>query len=415
MNLKLNRLRETRFNTSHAGVSYDGYRATRYFAALDGLRAISVLLVLAYHVGEPVWHWLSGALGVAIFFVISGFIITTMALREEERDGAVSLRAFYVRRACRILPLYFVVLAIYVVLGGLLNYHDGRVGIAHSLPYYLTFLNDFSPYILQPNTPFTISWTLGVEEKFYLLWPVVAFVILRRRTLARFIVAGLLVALPVVIHEAPTGYPSYLPYSQIMAGCLLALFLHYRRSFEWMTVVVRRSWIVLVAFLVIHGLMDRYGTTSVRFLYAPAVALLIASLLLCHPGWARPLRSRLLVYIGKRSYAIYLVQMIPIAGSEALARHVFPGIHFNGTYNPVGRGAWLLSVMFFVTCTVQSIALAEMLHRLVERPMIARGRLWTERITGKRPITPPRLATSQDISPSFSGDEAPKLPAQPSA
>jgi peptidoglycan/LPS O-acetylase OafA/YrhL len=106
--------------------------------------------------------------------------------------------------------------------------------------------------------------------------------------------------------------------------------------------------------------------------------------------------------------------MIPIAGSEALARDLFPGIHFNGNYNPVGRGAWLLSITFFVICAVQSIALAELLHRLVERPMIARGRLWTERITGTRPITPPRLATKQDTSPSLSGDEAPKL-AQPSA
>jgi peptidoglycan/LPS O-acetylase OafA/YrhL len=408
-------LRRRLFHVSDSQTSYDTYRATKYFAALDGLRAISVLLVVAYHVGEPIWHLLSGALGVSIFFVISGFIITTMALREEERDGAVSLSAFYVRRACRILPLYFVVLGIYVVLGGVLDYHHGRVGIEHSLPYYMTFLNDFSPYIFRPNTPFTISWTLGVEEKFYLLWPLLAFVILRRRMLARFVVAGLLVVLPVVIQESPAELPSYLPYSQIMVGCLLALSLHYRWTFTWVMAIVRRPWVVLGVFLVIHGLMDSHGTTSLRFLYAPAVAVLMASFLLGNPVWARPLNSRLLVYIGKRSYAIYLVQMIPLAGSEALARHVFPSIHFNGTYNPIGRGAWLLSVAFFLICAVLSIALAELLHRTVERPMIARGRVWTERITGKRPITPPRLATAQDTSPSLSADTGPNLPAQPAA
>ena len=84
--------------------THEEYLRERYFRPLDGVRAISILLVLTWHVNSSLWAWLSGWEGPSIFFVISGFLITTLCLREESRDGSVSLTAFYIRRACRILP-----------------------------------------------------------------------------------------------------------------------------------------------------------------------------------------------------------------------------------------------------------------------------------------------------------------------
>ena len=85
----------------------DSYLGRSYIPELDGLRAISVLLVISAHMKDRwAWNWLDGAQGVAVFFVLSGYLITMLALREEAREGFVSLKAFYIRRICRILPLY---------------------------------------------------------------------------------------------------------------------------------------------------------------------------------------------------------------------------------------------------------------------------------------------------------------------
>src|SRR4051812_1063795 len=97
---------------------YAAYRARRYFPELDGLRALCVLLVITVHMydSQTLWAWLAGTRGVTVFFVLSGFLITTLGLREEAERGSVALGAFYVRRCCRLLPLYFVTLAAYGVL-----------------------------------------------------------------------------------------------------------------------------------------------------------------------------------------------------------------------------------------------------------------------------------------------------------
>jgi peptidoglycan/LPS O-acetylase OafA/YrhL len=368
-----------------------------YFPALDGLRAVSVLLVLVYHVNSTLWNFLSGNEGVSIFFVISGFIITTMCLREEARDGRVSIRGFYVRRTCRIFPLYFVVLGFYIVWVGGLNWHDGRHLLVRSLPYYLTYFNDFSPHLLTVKTPFTLSWSLGVEEKFYLVWPALAFVVLFGRTRLRFAVAALLAAAALVIHDG-AQFPQYLPYSRIMVGCLLALCLNYRRSYSAVTAIARHWWFVLAAFLAVHLVLFENWSRLIELAYAPIVALLIASFVTARPAWARLLDNRAMIYIGKRSYAVYLVQMVCLSIIVSVATRLL-GVQVDGNDYPIGSTAWEWSLAILAAGTVASLVLSEILFRTVEQPMIRRGRLWTERITGRTPITPPRLAAAPDEVP----------------
>jgi peptidoglycan/LPS O-acetylase OafA/YrhL len=138
----------------------------RRFDALDGLRAIAAVIVVFFHVGGPSVAFISGWIGVHIFFVVSGFLITTLMLREHDRTGRISLRNFYLRRIFRIMPLYYLALALAVASA----YHQGRpwLLLRGHLPEYLTFMNE---YHLNVSTPFVHSWTLGIEQKFYLLWP----------------------------------------------------------------------------------------------------------------------------------------------------------------------------------------------------------------------------------------------------
>src|SRR4051812_205088 len=101
--------------TSSISEQHSKFLSTKYFASLDGLRAISILSVIFYHVPELRPYWRTGYLGVHLFFVISGFLITTLLLREKARYGSVSLRSFYIRRTLRIFPAYYLTLVLFLI------------------------------------------------------------------------------------------------------------------------------------------------------------------------------------------------------------------------------------------------------------------------------------------------------------
>lgn len=136
-----------------------------HYAALDGLRAIACLLVLRIHLSGPcafpaidsVW----GCRGVYLFFILSGFLITRILLRERQR-GSANLLRFYVHRAGRIFPLYF------AVVGALLLVYGWRWETVGCLTYTYNFAAMKHPQELFPASPF---WSLAVEEHFYLVWP----------------------------------------------------------------------------------------------------------------------------------------------------------------------------------------------------------------------------------------------------
>jgi peptidoglycan/LPS O-acetylase OafA/YrhL len=150
--------------------TYAGYRSCKRFGSLDGLRAISILAVIWHHT-QPVRFAGStlsyiGAQGVTLFFAISGFLISTLMLREYERNGRIDLLAFYMRRSLRIFPLYFTVLGIYV-LAVLLLERDTEPGKAFfaNLPYFATYTSNLFVE-LRERVIFYFAWSLAAEEQF---------------------------------------------------------------------------------------------------------------------------------------------------------------------------------------------------------------------------------------------------------
>lgn len=144
---------------------------------VEGLRAIAVGAVLLYHAGVPFAR--GGYVGVDVFFVISGFLITGLLLRELEKTGTVSLARFYSRRAKRLLPLTVVVLAVVVVVSWLLfdpvRMDEVSLGVIASALYVMNWLlafraTDYFAAGLEAS-PVQHFWTLAVEEQFYLIWP----------------------------------------------------------------------------------------------------------------------------------------------------------------------------------------------------------------------------------------------------
>lgn len=168
------------FSKDNDRVTFTSYQSRKYIPEVDGLRAIAVLLVVTVHMHDKLWQPLNGALGVVIFFVLSGYLITMLALREEKNRGRLDFGAFYTRRSFRIFPAYYLVLGAYAVLIlGLKISPEKAAGFVHNLPYYLFYCQEI-PYFHFHSSAFLFyqSWSLGIEEKFYLVWPLLAFGIL---------------------------------------------------------------------------------------------------------------------------------------------------------------------------------------------------------------------------------------------
>ena len=157
-------------------VSFDVCEAICTFGSLDGLRAISILMVIWHHTASALYPNIRilrlGHLGVHFFFVISGFLLTTLLLREREKHGTISLKHFYIRRSLRIFPLYYAVILVYIAVVYFVE-PTSVYGLAFwdNLKYYLTYTSNWFVTHDQPRVIFYFAWSLATEEQFYLMWP----------------------------------------------------------------------------------------------------------------------------------------------------------------------------------------------------------------------------------------------------
>ena len=356
-------------------LSYAEYRNNTYFDQLDGLRACSILLVFLQHVDgrnppqDQLFSWLLGFLGVSVFFVLSGFLITTLALREEESKGALSVGNFYLRRTFRIFPLYFFVLLLYTV-AALANYNAAKSReFLATLPYLVTYTREFSH-----ASVFAHAWSLGVEEKFYLVWPVLAFVALRRFARLRLWTTLVLVAAPLVVglltglFKDQSSILWLTGYAMIMLGCAVAECLHDPGLYQYASRLGtgRGMWfcaaLVLAAhwFVGIHSDHDSPGFAIAIFLFAAASSAFLIPTLIAAAPWNALLTSRPMIFIGRRSYAIYLIHNW--ISSQVEARAAF-----------IGNLALRRSICFAGSIFI-AIVVADLLHRLIEKPCIEFGR-----------------------------------------
>ncbi len=339
----------------------------RRFPALDGLRAVAAVIVIAFHYGGPSWKWLSGWSGVHLFFVLSGFLITTLLLREEHRYGKVSLRAFYLRRFFRIMPVYLLVLFLY---WGLARINGNPEPVEQRMKYYLLFLNEN----LTGNAPFLHSWTIGIEQKFYLFWPAIAFVavaaVFRRRLMVTLCLLVLFIAM-IPPDIAWLSWPIH--YVAILLGCLTAIVMHHPRGFALVRPLTHpvTATVVILGFGVVQACAQfwptRFGQESLIGCYALAATVLLPALL-SRSVLARGLGLRPLVFVGERSYSLYLIQSI----ASRVAGGLVPALGHRSTG-------------FFVATTVVALLAADLMYRWVELPMIEVGRRLAARVSRPAP------------------------------
>jgi peptidoglycan/LPS O-acetylase OafA/YrhL len=294
---------------------------TLRIAGLDGLRGIAVLSVVCHHLVEiyaasdsPVRAFSGGFIGVDLFFVISGFLITWLALLEFKSNGRIDVPNFYMRRALRLLPalLFFLLVQIACALfqGGLSQLMPS---VWASLLYYLNWKIYFT---LEVAPGFGHLWSLSIEEQFYMLWPLCLLILLRLRLA---IPALALLALAVMLYRNFLWYEtgSWLQLYLRTDLRLDALVLGALCAFLWRTTYFARFFscrfagsVLFLLFIAMTFLLDYQQDTYYQW-GASFVALLGCGLIFNCNAMAGNIRGGIfnlawLEYLGRRSYGMYL-------------------------------------------------------------------------------------------------------------
>ena len=304
--------------------AYSRFRSTSHFGSLDGLRCLSILAVIWHHGPGAVMQGLgsAGFLGVHLFFAISGFLITTLLLRERDLTGSISLGKFYVRRSLRIFPIYFTVLGIYIVLVWL-TMRDVEAGrqFFHNLRYFLTYTSN---WFIEAQVMFGFAWSLAAEEQFYCGWPW-AERYLHGHGAVWLMVALLSVALawrlfgPVWNASDPLPWRilSCIPLA-ICWGVLTAHLLHSGRGFTFGWHLLGGRWGSAAMILLLLGLV--FARVSLAWVF-PTMALLVASCVIREDHWLAPLlRWPPIVHIGMISYGMYLMHGLVFDGIRLMEK-----------------------------------------------------------------------------------------------
>jgi peptidoglycan/LPS O-acetylase OafA/YrhL len=302
---------------------------------LDGLRTVAILAVMAYHIHLP--HSTGGFLGVTVFFVLSGYLITTLLLKERRRTGKIRLARFSIRRVLRLYPALLAMILVGVVLWPLVgDYKGAHLPSGTAAAISLTYTgNLFRAFWHTSQGVFAQTWSLAMEEQFYLVWPAVLLLLAFFQTKRRVIIAGLgvaVIACAIVIHAlyvTPSGnatanvyFNPILGAAPLLTGCALAIALDQERVRAAVTGAIGQAatWVGLAALVTLAALVPsdwnaHVWTFSLVLPAAGVAAAVLVGGLVTTPSWlGAALSLTPLAWFGRRvSYAAYLWHPLMIA------------------------------------------------------------------------------------------------------
>lgn len=309
-------------------LSHEEFRAKKVFGSLDGLRALSIVGVVWHHCARSAdsFYAQAGAEGVPLFFAISGFLITTLLLRERTRTGTISLKDFYARRSLRIFPLYYAVVLLYAVTVAVMERNaEDAAEFFHNLRYFLTYTSNwFVP--LEGRVIFYFSWSLATEEQFYLVWPSVErFLGGRARHLPVLVAALLVVLWGLVLGDVVALPHGELTRTMILSiapaicmGVMLAHTLDDPRGFRVLgrALALPGISVALLLAVFVAPLLD-----APLLVHYALMTLLVGACVVREDHTAAPLlRAAPLASIGKVSYGVYLFHVLVLNLWEVIAR-----------------------------------------------------------------------------------------------
>lgn len=347
-----------------ANQAYSDFMNATHFRSLDGLRCLSILAVIWHHAAGDQYASNSllfmGHHGVTLFFVISGFLITSLLLREKQSTRKISLYSFYLRRTLRIFPLYYLVLLIYCALVFLLERNSvAGASFFENVIYFATYTSNYFVQLNGDRVIFYFAWSLAAEEQFYMVWPAI-----EKWFSERFAVLTALLAILISMLASM----SYLPLESdslaviilrniaipICIGVLLAHLMNNERFFVWLYRFAEGDLTPYCALVLAVYLFTLPAQFSL------AAYLLLGVLIFCVVTRSSGLFDRVLntgwvIAIGKVSYGMYLFHMLALN----LNRRLLP-------LDGVGDAAALEQFTLFITSSLLTFAIAQLSFRYFE-------------------------------------------------
>ncbi|PYP93181.1 MAG: acyltransferase [Candidatus Angelobacter sp. Gp1-AA117] len=296
--------------------------------ALDGMRAVAVFLVIIYHFG---FDRVPGGLGVLIFFVLSGFLITWLLLKENDSTGQVSIRGFYIRRALRIFPAFYCFWLGTVALLAMTHRH---IDWPHAFSALFYTSNYYQGIVKPPDSFVSHTWSLAIEEQFYLVWPGI-FYAFRKRLKALTLLTGTIIvcawtwrlALQFVLHVNQSYiYRAFeTRIDHLMVGCLLALLIRQGTASALLSKCCRYIWAPLVPICLLFISACVFGQSpdyrdSIGFIVEPLLiaALLVQLIYFESTALWKWTNISALRWLGRISYSLYLYQQITLHPAHRL-------------------------------------------------------------------------------------------------
>lgn len=341
----------------------------KYIKEIDGLRALAVIMVLAYHLKMPFAK--SGLLGVTVFFVISGYLITGILINEIEESGGVDLKNFWLRRIRRLLPAVLSMAVVMIFVSAVVNrvvFTKGCNDLLSAVFGYNNWWQIFRKVSYFENagapSPFTHCWSLAIETQFYLIYPILLILLSKARNRGKVFAAvtAVLAMISVVLMGvlySPDGDPSRVYYGtdtrafSLLIGALAAI----QKEYHIIKVKLRgKLWAVIgsISVLILIGMMMLISSYS-SFLYygGQAIVSVLAAFVVYAVTVSRSLLniildSSILKWIGDRSYSIYLWHypiIVLMSGGK--------------------RAAWWIVILEVVL----SVGVAELSYRFIETPV----------------------------------------------
>lgn len=323
----------------------------------DGLRGFAILAVMGYHF--PFNLLAHGHVGVDLFFVLSGFLITSLLLEEIQTGGRVSFGKFYARRALRLFPALWLMLIASVVLmyfadGVEVNYRSVWYALLYATNWVVALGLDHVP------SPVMLTWSLAIEEQFYILWPVALALLVRFkvRKNAMLTIIGLAIAFVCInrSHLVTTAasidriaHASDTRVDGLLFGCFVAIWLAAGLPVPRAVLKAVTALLGIIFLLYMSGTIAPYGIglTLANLFFGASITLMVSS---AGSNWAmRIIEHRSIVWIGKLSYSLYLW-------------HIF-------AYYLVARLA-MPALVAFTASIVLSFTFASISYYLIERPFL---------------------------------------------
>jgi peptidoglycan/LPS O-acetylase OafA/YrhL len=348
---------------------------------LDAVRGLAILVVMLHNSGTLPRLFANGWMGVDLFFVLSGFLITGILIDSRQSEGY--FKNFYVRRCLRIWPLYYSLLLFMFVLVPVLRPSEAHSIFERSTPWwsYPVFLQNFMVRIPTMATgALAVTWSLAVEEQFYLVWPwVVRYcsqVQIRRIAIAVICLSPAL-RLILSVHHVDTYSNTFCRLDGLMAGALLALAI---RAQDFVSSrFIRSAWIALSiaapsAFVAValHASWIAFSFTALA-----STSFVYLAMFSSHKSFQLVLTNRFLVYTGTISYGLYLVHKIPFDAAQ--------GFHLDRH-----------SLLVLPIAILASYALAAVSWNLLEKPFLRLKRFFEPRPLHPDVASPPVIVLAHE-------------------